>query len=503
MQILIGVDIGTTNMKVLAFAEDGSLVASAKAATPTIDEASQEMSPAVLWETCARLIRQVVGRLHGDQPVAGIAVASFGEAGVLVDQGGLPLSIIIPWYDRRPEKWVAWWKERLPAEEIYRITGLPLDHTYSVHKILHLREQQPGLFETGATWLCVADWITFNLTGERATSPSIASRTMMFDLNRMDWSPEILSLAKLPPGLLPPLRYSGEVVGRVTGRAAALTGLAEGTPVAAGGHDHICAAIAAGVVAPGSFLSSSGTTEAFFTPLDRPVFSAGLPYSGICCGCHTVRGKYYLLAGIMSGMVVEWVCRLLLAADEPDCIDELLKTGAAAEQGAKGVLFVPDLVGRGAPAPDPAAWGAWLGLRLDTGRAEMARSAMEGLAFRIRQMFDEMVRVSGQSVPVIRCVGGGTRSAWLQQLKSNVYGVSLETLSLPEATAQGAAILAGVGAGVYADIQAASAMTRQATTRFDPQPEAVQFYDQVYKERFLRLNPEGLGDPQGLQKLNL
>jgi xylulokinase len=494
MQTLIGIDIGTTNIKVLAFAEDGRLVASARAATPTIDPATQEISPAVLWQTCARLIHQVVSQLGNDQAVAGIAVASFGEAGVMVDRDGQPLSIIIPWYDRRPEKWVAWWKERIPAEEIYRITGLPLDHTYSFYKLLHLREQQPELFKTGATWLCMADWITFQLTGQRATSPSIASRTMMFDLARMDWSPEILSTAKLPPALLPPVRYSGKVVGRVTGPAAALTGLAEGTPVAAGGHDHICAAIAAGVVAPGRFLSSSGTTEAFFTPLDRPVFSPGLAGSGICCGCHTVPGKYYLLAGIMSGLVVEWLCRLLLAADEPDCIDELMKTAAAAGPGAKGVLFLPDLVGRGAPAPDPGAWGAWMGLRLETGRAEMARSAMEGLAFRIRQMFDEMARVSGQAVTSIRCVGGGTRSAWLQQLKSNVYGVSLETLNLPEATAQGAAILAGVGAGMYADIQAASGVTRQAITRFDPQPEAVQFYDDMYKKRFLLINHQGLQD---------
>jgi xylulokinase len=148
-------------------------------------------------------------------------------------------------------------------------------------------------------------------------------------------------------------------------------------------------------------------------------------------------------------------------------------------------LFIPDLVGSGPPQPDPFAWGAWLGMRIDIDRQAMARAALEGLSFRIRQMLDEMVRVSEHSVQNVRCVGGGTRSAWLQQLKCNVFGMPLETLNLPEATAQGAAMLAGVGAGIYANISEAPGVTQQAITRYTPDDALRAYYDEVYRKKYL------------------
>jgi xylulokinase len=226
-----------------------------------------------------------------------------------VDQKGRALAPILTWHDPRTLPWLDWWRSRIPEADLYRITGLPIDYIYSVNKLLWHRERSAEVFSRAQTWLCVADWVTYRLTGRRSTSLSMASRTMLLDITRRDWSDELLRLAELPAGLLPDVFPSGTVIGAVTPEAARSTGLAVGIPVSAGGHDHICAALAAGVIAPGMVLDSAGTAEAVLLSLDSPVLDEASASSGLCCGCHTVRDRYYLIGGVMSGGVVNWVSR--------------------------------------------------------------------------------------------------------------------------------------------------------------------------------------------------
>lgn len=495
MEILIGLDIGTTNIKALAFDVQGSLIAAVKEPTAIIDSATQEISPDELWRTCARLIHQVVKStadgdlISGRSRILGISIASFGESGLLIDRHGHPITSIISWYDQRTLKWVNWWRERITEERLYSITGLPYNHIYSVNKLLWLREQQPDLFTSPVTWLCVADWITFCLTGQRATNPSLASRTMMYDLSEMCWSEEILSVAQLKSSLLPPVSFSGTILGQVNSHAASLTGLIEGTPVIVGGHDHACAAIAAGAIEPGTILSSSGTVEAIFTPTDHPIPAAQLASSGICCGCHTVPGKYYLIGGVMTGIIVEWMSRVFSGSDELQNIERLMRTGASTEKGSNGIVFIPDLAGSGPPQLDPNAWGAWLGLRLEISQADMVRSTMEGLSYRCRQLLEGIILVSGQPMTTLRSVGGGTYNTWWQQIKADVFGTPLEISDLSEATAQGAALLAGIGVGVYGNAEKAFQSTKQVFTRYEVNPENHIFYNRIYKEIFLPIDP--------------
>ena len=454
MDVLLGLDLGTTNCKVVAVDSQGQIVASASELTPVRQSPGldiTEYDAEMLWSVSARLVRQVIDKLAPEQKVAGMAVASMGESGVLVDKAGSPLTSIPTWYDHRTQPWTGWWRERMTEAEIYDITGLPLDFLYSVNKILWLRENAPQAFSRAHTYLCVADWITYCLTGQFTTSYSMASRTMLFDIHRQDWSETILSLSGLAADFMPPAFASGTRAGVVNELAEQATGLRAGTPVFIGGHDHICAALAAGAIEPGIVLDSAGTVEALMVTLETPVSGEFMAASGLCCGCHTVKDRYYLLGGLMGGGVLAWVSRLMAGDDSPDAINRLMQEAASSPPGANGVRFLPYLDGSGPPDRDPTAWGAWLGLSLKHKRSDTIRAAVEGVSFGIRYLLEIAKTWTNTSVGELRCVGGGTRNAFWQQIKADVLGLSIDTPFVTDVTAQGAALLAAVGAQVFHD----------------------------------------------------
>lgn len=498
MDILLGLDLGTTNCKALAMDADGVVVASASAPTP-----EQPPSPATagsvhgsptydaeaLWQEMASLIRQIQAQLAGDQRIAALAVASMAEAGVLVDGVGEPLAPVLTWHDRRTVPWVRWWQERMTEPEIYAITGLPLDYIYSVNKLFWYRSEDPQTFARAQTWLSLSDWIVFRLTGERTTDYSMASRTMLFDLSTRSWSEDLLVLSDLPAGLMPPAFASGQVIGEVTAGAARLTGLMPGTPVVSGGHDHICAALAADVIAPGPVLNSSGTAETILSALETPILNERAARSGLCCGCHTARDRYYLVGGFLGGAVVNWLVRLPMGDGAPDALTTLLAEAEQAPVLADGAWFLPYLGGSGPPARDPDAWGAWLGLRLHHRRGHLVRAALEGLSFALRHLLDGLQQITGETARSLHTVGGGGRSAWRNQLKADVLGVPVEVPVVSEYTARGAALLAGIGIGIYADDADAAARTKLPNDRFEPNLDSHTRYDAAYHNVFLKLYP--------------
>jgi xylulokinase len=494
MDTVLGLDLGTTNCKAVLLDQYGQLVASATTPTPVRGEAppaagSPEYDADALWNTCAELIRRVTDQLRLEQAVVGVAVASMGEAGVLVDEAGKPLMPILTWHDRRTLPWVDWWRTRMSQADIYRITGLPLDHTYSANKLLWYRAQDLHAFARARTWLCLADWITFRLSGELSTSYSIASRTMLFDVRRHTWSDDLLRLAELPASLLPPALPSGDIVGRVTSQAARATGLPTGTPVVTGGHDHICAALAAGVIKPGATLNSTGTTDSILSTLEAPLLDEALADSGLCCGCHTVPDHYYLLGGFMSGAVVDWVSRLLAGDSRPDTLAGLMDEAASAPPHAHGIWFLPYLDGSGPPHRDPNAWGAWLGLRLTHTRGDVARATMEGLTFALRYLLEGFQPITGLTASRLRAVGGGSRNTWWQSLKADILGLPIEVPAMPDLTAAGAALLAGIGVGMFSDAADAAARSYRHAERHEPDPGRRAAYDTAYHDVFLKLYP--------------
>ena len=497
MEILLGLDLGTTNCKALAFDLDGQLMGSASEPTPALpstgsnaaDRSAPTYDADALWQVSARLIREVNQQLESNQRVVALSVASMGESGVLVDAAGIPLAPVLTWYDRRTVPWNDWWRQRLDEATIYQITGLPLDHIYSAHKLLWHRQHAPSTFSRAQTWLGLSDWIAFCLTGRRTMSYSQACRTMLFDLRTRTWSEELLHLSELPASLLPPALPSGEIIGEVTPEAAHLTELAAGTVVASGGHDHICAALAAGAIKPGIVLNSSGTTDTILATLEVPVLSGELAGSGLCCGCHTSRDRYYLKGGIMSGAVISWLTTLFNDGDRVNVLKELMEEAASAPMLAGDTWFLPYLGGSGPPDRDPDAWGAWLGLRLNHSRRDLVRAVMEGLCFALRYLLEGHNRITGDVVSELRAVGGGTRNSWWQRLKADILGLTIEVPDVSEVTARGAALLGGIAAGLYGNEAEAVSRVYRPVERYEPDVARHSIYDSAYREVFLKLYP--------------
>lgn len=490
MNVFLGLDLGTTNCKVVAVDHQGQVVANASAPTPVLsstDLGITEYDAEMLWAVIARLVRQVIEELGSEQKVSGLAVASMAESGVLVDEAGTPLTLIPTWYDHRTDPWTDWWRERLTETEIYDITGLPLDYLYSVNKILWLRENAPQAYSRARSYLCIADWITYCLTGQFTTSYSMASRTMLFDIHRQSWSEAMLQLSDLSPGLMPSALPSGTLAGKVSGQAGHRTGLRAGTPVFIGGHDHICAAVAAGAIEPGIVLDSAGTAEALMFTLETPLSGELMAASGICCGCHTVRDRYYLLGGLICGGVLAWVSRTLAEDDSPDSINHLMELAAASPPGANGVQFLPYLDGSGPPDRDPTPWGAWLSLGLRHTRSDLIRSAVEGISYGIRYLLEIAQTYANISVGELRCVGGGTRNSFWQQVKADILGLPVDTPIVTDVTAQGAALLAAVGAQAFRDEAEASRAAYRSGMRYEFHPERSAFYDGIYRQDYQKI----------------
>lgn len=482
--LIAGLDVGTTNTKASVFEPSGRVVSSARGRTP-MDEPRpgwHEHDAAELWSVAGETLRAALGRLRSPARVVGVAVASMAESGVPLDAAGRPVGPVIAWFDRRTRPQAERLRRRLGAERLREVTGLRPQPIYGLYKLMWLAEHRPEAYARTRAWANVADYLAFRLSGELATDASLASRTGALELASLRWSEPVLEAAGVPASLLPEPTWAGTALGGVTEDAAAATDLAPGTTVAAGGHDHVCGALAAGVVDEGRVLDSIGTAESILTPVPR----ARSAPPGCGYGAHVVRDRWYVAGGVhAAGASVQWV--LDLVGGDPD---RLLAQAEDAPPGAGGARFLPHLRSRdGEVVPR----GALVGLTPGTGRPEVVRAVLEGLAFAFREILET---VGAQSAEV-RAIGGGTRNRLLMQLKATTLGRALVRVELAEATSLGAALLSGVGAGLFPDAATAAASVELATETVEPDHERVADYD----ARFRRLADHDLTDLRALSRI--
>lgn len=491
MPFLLGVDIGTTHIKACIFDVDGHQEARAIVPTSSIalPDGGAVYEPEVLWAEVCSVIREACAWVNKPSDIAGVAVASMGEAGLPLDREGNPLYPIISWFDPRTGPLADRWRENVGPEKTSEITGLRIHHIYSAFKLMWLFQNEPAIMSKAARWLNVADFINFRLTGEQATDYSLASRTMLFDQRTHVWSTELLSCARIPPELMPRPVPGGSLVGKVTEEAHLKTGLAAGTPVYAGGHDHVCGALASGIIEPGLLLDSCGTAESVLTVVTSPDAIPDACANGFSLGSHVVRDRFCLQGGIMaSGGTVDWFAREFGWESPPaggagsHPTESLMRCARESPTGARGLLFLPHLRGSGPPTRDPLSKGAFLGISLHHKRCDFARAVIEGLAFEFRTAIAAAERAVGTKLNTIRAIGGGTYNSFWLQTKADVTGMEIEVPEVSESTALGAALLAGIGAGIYEDAASAVRATYRMRVRFEPDPQAHSIYCKIYPE---------------------
>ena len=473
-------DLGTTGNKATLFdAADGSAVAAAfEAYTTAYPHANwAEQDPADWWHAVRDTTRELLDK-SGVAP-GRIAVISFSGMmmGALpVDVGGAPLRSSIIWADQRATAEAEFLAQRCGAEQVYRRTGHRASASYTAAKMLWMQRHQPELYARAHQFLKAKDYAAYKLTGVYATDYCDASGTNLFDLEQRDWALDILEAIGLDRRKLPPTHPSTAVIGQVTSQAAAETGLAAGTPVVIGGGDGGCATVGAGSVRPGDAYNYIGSSSWIAVTAERPLYD---PRMRTFTFAH-LDPQFYFPTGTMqsAGGSYDWLERLLRGVDERRLHEELSAAAEGVAPGAKGLLFLPYLIGERSPHWNPLARGVFAGLTMAHGRPELARAVLEGVAFNLKIILDAFLE-QGADIRAMRLIGGGARSPVWRQILADVYGLPiLRPALLSEATSLGAAIAGGVGIGLYPDFGVAHQFV---------QVEAAEQPDASHRQRYAAL----------------
>jgi xylulokinase len=317
------------------------------------------------------------------------------------------------------------------------------------------------------------DYVRFRLTGEKATDVADASGTLLLNVARRQWSAEVLQAAEIDRSLLPALYESADVCGKVSPLGAEATGLSVGTPVVAGAGDQAAGAIGMGIVAPGAVSATIGTSGVVFAATDRPAMDAK---GRLHTFCHAVPERWHVMGVTQAaGLSLRWFrdqFARIPAVDGRDLYEQLIAEAGTAPPGADGLLWAPYLMGERTPHLDPAARGVLAGLTASHTRAHVIRAILEGVAFSLKDTFTIFAEMN---VPVknIRLGGGGARSPLWRQIQADVYGQEVEVVEAEEGAAFGAAILAGVGAGMWPSVEAACDSVVRVVQRVSPIPANV------------------------------
>lgn len=468
--MLLGVDIGTTHIKACMYDEIGCLLGSARSTTPTqrFSGGRAEYDASALEQTTFQVIRQVSEEIG---PPQAIGVTSVGESGFLVDRAGEPLAPAIAWFDERSAPQAARWRDRMNPFELFSRTGLHPAPLHSACKLEWLKENSPHAWKDTAHWLGMAEYLVFRMTGERNTDPSLASRTLLFRVDRGEWDEELCELAGVPPELLPPVRESGTGSGGLLSSVAQEISIPADIPVVVCGHDHVCGAFGAGATEAGEVVDSIGTAEACLFTLDSSPLNREMYELGPLVGRHVVPGSFYVASTLPeSGGAVEWMLRLL-DGDEED-LSRWTDQAQTLSPGEGGV-FLPRL-------DDEDSGLMPCVLSRDGDPAHFLRALLEGLTLQIDVGLKHAARAAGVELKRLSLVGGGAGNPLWRQLKADASGLSAYAVSDPQCVARGAAMLAGVGIGVFEDHDSVPAPDHEPHVH-EPSGER-STYEQLYSE---------------------
>jgi xylulokinase len=406
---------------------------------------------------------------------------------VMLDEQGSVVRPALIWCDVRTEKQCRDLTAKIGEERLIQLTCNPALANFTLTKLLWVRENEPENWKQVRSVMLPKDYVRFRLTGERATDMADASGTLLLDVAHRRWSKEMLQATEIDERWLPSLHESPAVCGHITTKGAGEAGLRVGTPVVAGAGDQAAGATGMGIVASGTVSATIGTSGVVFAATDRPALD---PRGRVHTFCHAIPGRWHVMGVTQAaGLSLRWF-RDTFATNSSgvrESYDQLTAEAAKVPAGSDGLLWTPYLMGERTPHLDSSARGALVGLTASHTRAHVVRAILEGVAFSLRDAFT-LFREMNVPVTSIRLGGGGARSPLWRQIQADVYGHAVEIVEAEEGAAYGAALLAGVGAGVWPTVDAACAATVRVSSRVNPQPAAVVTLNASYSA-FRRVYP--------------
>ncbi len=481
MQYLMALDIGTSAVKAALFDLSGQLAA-LSTQEYTLDKPRAdilEIDPEKYWAAAQAAIAAIIdSSAVSASDVVSVGVTSQGETLIVLDQAGNPLRKAIVWLDNRAVEEADRIAAAFDSDEVYRRTGQhEIVPGWTAAKILWIRNHEPELFRRAAMFLMVEDYIIYRLTGEYVTDHAINPSTLYYDLTNSDWWDEMLAFLGISRAQLPQLRYSvSEGI-----RLRAQIGLKAATTVVTTPIDQVTGAVGAGNVVPGSITETTGTVLGICATSSKPLYD---PQRRVGLYRHALPGSFVVLPWVpTAGMILRWFRDELGAGAG---FDQLSREAMQVPVGSEGLIVLPHFSGAVSPQVNPAARGVIYGLTLGHTRAHIVRAIMESVAFMLKENLD-MLESLGLNSRWVCSLGGGARNDFWLQIKASVLNCTIVTPEVQESTCLGAAVLASVGAGIYASLDEAVAVMVRMRGEFAPQTELVQSYADTYQQ-YLKLN---------------
>lgn len=449
--IVLGIDVGTSGLKAVLLDAGGKVVdeATSEYSIRVPQAGWAEQDPDTWWQALCGALRTLWDRGHDSAAVAVIGLTGQMHSLVLLDRDGSVLAPSILWCDQRTATECDEITRRVGEVDLLRLVANPALPGFTAPKILWVRKHWPTALSRAAHLMLPKDFIRYRLTGTVATDASDASGTLLFDVRRRSWSDDLVRELEIDRNLLPRVFEGPEITGHVSHTAAGQLGLVAGTPVVAGGSDNAAAAVGLGAVDPGVLTLSIGTSGVLFAPLDR--------FPDVVDGrlhvfCHALPDRWHLMSvTLAAGASLHWLRDALepLLPEAGDAAYEWLTARAAeAPAGSADLLFLPYLTGERTPIADPMARGVFYGLHMGHRVEHLIRAVLEGVAFSQRQGLD-LMREAGAATSVARGAGGGLTSALWRQVLADALGVGLQLAPFGTGAARGAAVLGGLGIGIF------------------------------------------------------
>ncbi len=494
MKFVLGIDVGTTSVKSILLNSEGTLMASAmkEYSLDSGPNDSCELHPDVYWKITCQVIREllIVAKVNPEM-VKGLAFSSQGETLIVVDTDGNPIRKAIVWLDNRSTIEAREIEDKFGSQLIMDMTGQPeVIPTWPATRIIWLRKNEPETFSKAFKYLLVEDYLIFKMTGQYHTEHSLVSSTLYFDISKKVWWAEMLDFIGISSNQLPKINSSGTSVGKLTNEAAREIGLTSETQCITGAYDHPAGAIGAGSIHSGEVTLTIGGSMAMCVSMDKPVSDLSLK---LPCQCHAVDGLYFLLPyGQTAGMVLRWFRDEFCGTEirkarkkDLDVYDLIVQKASKIAPGADGLVMLPHLMGAGSPEFNTEVKGVFAGIKMGMTKAHFTRAILESVAFMINRNI-QIMNEQGIIIRDIHVLGGGSKSTLWVKIIADMTGIPVHTLRISDNAATGAALLAGVGTGLFSDLNKACQISVKSQTRIDPDIQAHEQYKNFYN-KYLQL----------------
>jgi xylulokinase len=473
VSFVLGVDVGSQSIKAVVLDEGGDVVATGSAALRMVHEHDgwADQDPYTYCTALRDAVRKATAGVDASRVMA-MGLGSQVDGVVACDADGAPLRPAIIWLDRRATAQCDRLAAAVGLDLLAERTGLVADASHSAPKMMWIREHEPAVWQRAAMLAPVGSYLLHHLTGAQAQDAANASSTMVYDVTRNEFDDDLCAAAGLDRAMLPPVRPSTEVAGTLRQDVAEELGLPARCAVVVGTGDEHAASVGAGAIEAGVVVDVTGTAEPVTTVSAAPVRD---PLRLVETHGHAVPGSWLIEnPGFVSGGSTLWLAGLLGISQS-----EVFPLAQAALPGSDGVLFLPALSGSTAPRWNDRMRGAFVGLAMNHTPAHVARAVLEGCVFALRDIVDRLDAL-GLGHGEVRIVGGGARDDLWARIKADVLGRPVRRVLTEEATAVGAAMVAGVGCGMFADFADASVAVHLSPTAIDPESAVNRVYAEAY-----------------------